>query len=98
MANELITIEQFAKRMVISRSTVYGWLAAGKLQQGVHLIKIGRVVRIVWSDDLMSHLLELSKSNYEPGERPLLKKEGKGGHNRIAFDCDYLKSLQKDMV
>ena len=35
---ELITLEQFAKRLNISRSTAYNWLAEGRLVPGRHVV------------------------------------------------------------
>jgi excisionase family DNA binding protein len=86
---EYLTIEQFAARLQLSRSTAYSWIAQGRLEAGRHVLHIGGVIRIIWGNDLMSHLLELSKSS-EPVERPVLKREGRGGRNRIAFDSNYL--------
>ena len=98
MPTEYLTIEQFAERLQLSRSTAYNWLATGKLVAGTHALHIGGVIRVIWSDELMNHLLELSKYQREPVERPSLKKEGKGGRNKIAFDNNYLKGLPKNMV
>lgn len=89
MSSEFLTIEQFAARLQVSKSTTYNWIAQGWLQSGQHVLHVGGVIRILWSDDLLSHLLELSR-NSEPVERPLLKKTGRGGKNRIAFDPNSL--------
>lgn len=89
MTTEYLTIEQFADRLQLSRSTAYSWIAQGRLISGQHVLHIGGVIRVLWGDELMAHLLELSKKS-EPVERPLLKKEGKGGRNRIAFDPNSL--------
>lgn len=40
---EIITVEQFADRMNISRSTAYNWLAKGHLTTGRHVIIVGGV-------------------------------------------------------
>lgn len=87
---ELITIMQFAQRLCISRSTAYNWLAEGRLAAGRHVLRIGRVVRILWSEELLAYLLTLSNSDEQPKERPILKRNGKGGRNRVALDADYL--------
>ena len=49
---ELLTVEQFAKLMQVSRTTVFGWLKAGALAEGVHFIRLGRVLRFRWGIDL----------------------------------------------
>jgi len=87
---QLLTIEEFAMRMRISRSTACSWLSSGRLVSGTHVLRIGAVVRIVWSDELFKHLLEQSTVN-EP--RPALKRQGKGGRNVCALDMEYLKSV-----
>lgn len=91
MTTEYLTIEQFAERLQLSRSTAYNWIYQGRLVEGTHVLHIGGVIRVLWGDDLMGHLLELSKSERGPVERPVLKKTGKGGKNRIAFDPNSLE-------
>jgi hypothetical protein len=89
MNTELLTLEQFAERLLISRSTAYSWLAEGRLVAGTHYIRLNRVIRVLWCDALVSHLLALSVQ--EP-EVPLirLKRKGKGGRNQCALDFNYL--------
>lgn len=84
----LLTIEEFAQRMRIKRSTAYTWLAAGRLETGRHVLRIGGVVRIVWCDDLLDHLL---KQSVAESARPALVRRGKGGRNRCALNADYLQ-------
>ena len=87
---EIITLEQFAKRLNISRSTAYNWLAEGRLVPGRHVVHIGRVIRVLWSSDLVAHLLALSV--HEPvNDQTVPRRKGHGGGNRIAIDCDYLE-------
>lgn len=83
---EIMTIEEFAKRMQIGRSTAYNWVMEGRLLPGVHLLRIGRIVRILWSDDLITHLLMLSTSTSDREEIPPLRRTGTGGRNRIALN------------
>jgi excisionase family DNA binding protein len=89
VTTEYLTIEQFAARLQLSRSTAYNWIAQGRLISGQHVLHVGGVIRILWGDELLAHLLELSKRS-EPVERPVLKREGKGGRNKIAFDRNSL--------
>jgi len=84
----LLTIEEFAQQMRIKRSTAYAWLAAGRLETGRHVLRIGGVVRIVWDNDLFDHLMRQSVAE---SARPVLVRKGKGGRNRCALDADYLK-------
>jgi hypothetical protein len=86
---ELITLEQFAERLNVSRSTAYGWLAEGVLIPGKHIMHIKRIIRILWSNELVAHLLTLSSAKLE-NKPPRLKRKGKGSRNQISIDCDYL--------
>ena len=84
----LLTIEEFAAIMRIKRSTAYSWLAAGRLETGRHVLRIGGVVRIVWNDELFEHLMRQSVS---VAQRPRLVRKGKGGKNCCALDPEYLQ-------
>lgn len=46
--NELLTVEQFAQRFQVSRTTVFGWLKNGNLQEGIHYFRLGRILRFRW--------------------------------------------------
>ncbi|MBJ6799764.1 helix-turn-helix domain-containing protein [Geomonas propionica] len=49
---EVLTVEQFADKMMVSRTTVFGWLKSGVLKEGVHYIRLGRVLRFCWREGL----------------------------------------------
>lgn len=49
---DLLTVEEFADKLKVSRSTVFGWLKAGQLQEGKHFFRIGRIIRFVWDAGL----------------------------------------------
>lgn len=63
---EILSIEQFAERMQISRTTVFDWIKKGILKTGRHYIKIGRVIRFEWGQDLLDKLREDSESSVDP--------------------------------
>lgn len=84
----LLTIEEFAQLMRIKRNTAYAWLKAGRLETGVHVLRIKGVVRIVWSESLFEHLL---KQSTVEKVCPVLIRKGKGGRNTCALDADYLE-------
>ena len=86
---KLLTIEEFAQLMRIKRSTAYSWLAAGRLETGRHVLRIGGIVRIVWSDDLFDYLL---KQSVHKETHVQLVRKGKGGRNLCALDFKYLES------
>ena len=85
---QILTIEQFAERMQISRSTAYSWVADGVL--GTFLIRHRSVVRIIWSDKLLEHLQEISSQQPEV-PKSVLRRKGTGGRNKIALDASYLE-------
>jgi excisionase family DNA binding protein len=49
---ELLTVEQFAEYLQVSRTTVFYWLKNGDLREGVHYFRIGRVLRFRWQEGL----------------------------------------------
>lgn len=53
---ELLTVEEFAKRFRVGRSTVFLWIASKRMLPGVHYFKIGKTVRIPWSCELLAAL------------------------------------------
>jgi predicted DNA-binding transcriptional regulator AlpA len=55
---ELLTVDQFALRLQVSRATVFAWMHKQILVQGRHFLRFGRVLRFIWSDDLVSSLLQ----------------------------------------
>jgi predicted DNA-binding transcriptional regulator AlpA len=54
---EMLTVDQFAQRLQVSRATVFAWMQKRILVQGRHFLKFGRVLRFTWSDDLVACLL-----------------------------------------
>ena len=48
--DEILTVEAFAQRMKVGRSTAYGWIQAGKLVEGVHYFRTpgGRIRVSAW--------------------------------------------------
>lgn len=58
MPNELLTVEEFAQKLKIGRSTLFDWVNKGILVRGKHFIKIGRILRFIWSDDMFASLAE----------------------------------------
>jgi len=43
-----LTSDQLAKKLQISRTTVFGWLKKGELKEGVHYLRLGRILRFRW--------------------------------------------------
>lgn len=53
---ELLTVDQFAQRLQVSRATVFVWIQKNILARGKHYLKIGRVLRFLWSMELFDTL------------------------------------------
>lgn len=66
MAPEILTPEEFAQKLRIGRTTLFEWKRKGILVQGEHYIRIGRVVRFLWTDDLFASLREAMAADAAP--------------------------------
>jgi hypothetical protein len=53
MTQEILTVDQLAMRLKISRATVFVWIQRKIITQGKHYIKVGRVLRFLWSPDFL---------------------------------------------
>lgn len=65
MTHEILTAEEFADRLKIGRSTLFDWMNKEILVSGKHYMKVGRVLRFVWSDDVVLTILERSTATTE---------------------------------
>jgi hypothetical protein len=63
---EILTLKEFAGRMKLSRTTVFDWMRKGILKAGRHYIKMGRVIRFEWGQDLLNKLHEDSQCLIDP--------------------------------
>jgi hypothetical protein len=68
---ELLTVEQFALRLQVSRATVFVWMQKQILVQGRHFLKIGRVLRFTWSEEFISILMHESATALAVAPPPL---------------------------
>lgn len=71
-AYEVLTVEQFADRLQVSRATVFNWMQRNILLQGLHYFRIGRILRFVWNAEAALNLLQCT------GEAPASVTSGKG--------------------
>lgn len=55
---EMLSIDQFAAKMGVSRTTVYEWFKSGYLSPGRHYIKIGKTTLFAWGAELLQKLHE----------------------------------------
>lgn len=85
---ELLTVEQFAQLLKVSRTTVFHLLKTGDLLEGVHYIRLGRILRFRWQEEL------LFRNKPPGGARPRQKKRptSPGSHklqSSPAVNLDY---------
>lgn len=57
---EMLDVEEYAKRLSVSRATIFDWKAKGYLKPGKHFLQIGRVIRYKWSEEAINSLMEES--------------------------------------
>ena len=55
---ELLTIEEYARRLQVGRTTIFKWKESGKLLPQQHFIQKGRIVRYVWELETIRSLHE----------------------------------------
>jgi excisionase family DNA binding protein len=58
---EMLSIEQFAAKMGVGRTTIYDWIKSGHLLPGRHYVKIGGTIRFPWGPELLQRLSEDSR-------------------------------------
>lgn len=91
-AVQLINIEEFAKRLQVSRTTVFDWIKKGKLLPGRHFFKVGRVIRFGWGPDLVRKLYEDSDTPSKASRdiKPQPTRSSRADARRgAAIDLDY---------
>lgn len=82
---ELISVEEFAMRMEVSRSTVFVWLAKGYLAEGKVFIRVGKTIRFIWSLDAVTALATQRASRQDSDEE---HKTAAGG-KVVAVNLEY---------
>ncbi len=60
---EFLTVVELAERLHVSRATLFNWMQKGVLAQGRHYFKRGRILRFIWSNELIQELLADSFEN-----------------------------------
>ena len=60
---ELLTVEEYAKRLQVGRTTIFKWKESGKLLPHHHFIQKGRVIRYIWELETIKSLHENDTPN-----------------------------------
>jgi len=74
---EVLTVEQFAQRMQVSRTTVFAWIKAGLLKEGVHYIRLGRILRLCWREVFSLNSQQTATAEDEGRLSPPLPNRGR---------------------
>ena len=74
---ELLTVEEFAQRLTMSRTTVFEWLKSGNLVQGKHYFKVGRILRFVWDKTLLLSIGMNKKTKIEKKQHKAMRPTDK---------------------
>lgn len=88
---ELMTVEQFAERLQVSRTTVFYWLKNGELSEGVHFFRLGRIIRFRYEVSLFFSSKPLKKPTADKAKE-LIRPKGKKpapAPSRQAVNLDY---------
>ena len=87
-ALELLTVDEFAKQLKVSRTTVFSWLKTGEIQEGVHFIRIGRVLRFRLQLELLFTKKASSRTKQKQNKRPTTPGR-KHSSTELAVNLDY---------
>jgi excisionase family DNA binding protein len=89
--DDLLTVDQFAQRLQVSRTTVFSWLKKGELQEGVHYFHLGRTLRFCWPFFPTARPLPEAAGDFErkplPASPPSREKRLRS--NKPAINLDY---------
>ena len=68
----MVSLAEFARRMGVCPNTVRAWIAAGRLLEGAHFLRAGRLIRFPWGRELVERLMRDWHPS-PPPPRPRLK-------------------------
>ncbi len=68
---EVLTVEEYADRLKVSRTTVFAWLKNGELREGVDYLRRGRILRFRWPTFPTTQPLPQSAEDLEREPEPL---------------------------
>jgi len=62
---ELLTLDEYANRFGVCRTTIFEWKKKGILKSGRHFISIGKVLRFFWDIDALREIHSDNQQNSE---------------------------------
>ncbi len=87
--NDLLTVEEYAERLKVSRTTVFGWLKNGLLQEGKHYFRLGRIIRFVWDTGLLLKQKKKAKVTRDFESAVSAKQRQKHTPSQPGINLDY---------
>jgi len=67
---ELLTLDEYANRFGVCRTTIFEWKKRGILKSGRHFISIGKVLRFFWDIDALKELHSDNHQNSRDSSGP----------------------------
>jgi excisionase family DNA binding protein len=88
---ELLTVDEYAKRLQVGRTTIYEWKSSGKLIPQQHFIQKGRVIRFIWELETIRSLHENDTPDFENSEPESTYEAEKGKYSsrKSTIDLNY---------
>ena len=86
---EILTVDQFAERMKVCRTTIFQWIKDNILVQGEHFFKHKRVVLFIWCKEIIISLAKNSAKIEKNSPEKTIVEKVKDKHSqkvRINFD------------
>ena len=88
---ELLTMDEYARRLQVGRTTIFEWKGSGKLIPQQHFIQKGRVIRFIWELETIRSLHEIDTPDSEDVKPVSVYTAEKGNYSSIksAIDLNY---------
>jgi hypothetical protein len=90
-ALELLTIDEYAERIKIGRTTVFKWKQDGTLVPGRHYIKKGKILRFIWTRDVIEEIHQESEQTVKHPKKGVKtpKKMSPRANDKCTMNLDY---------
>jgi len=90
-AFELLKIDEYAKRIKIGRTTIFKWKQDGTLVPGRHYIQKGKIVRYIWTPDVIREIHQESETDTERSQKQAMGsiKERSRAKNKSIINFEY---------
>ena len=88
---ELVTVEEYAKRLHVGRTTIFKWKESGKLLPRQHFIQKGRTIRFIWELETIRSLHENDTPDFEDVKPASAYETEKGKYSsrKSTIDLNY---------